>query len=1097
MLLASSIANPARSSRQREIRRGLRRTGMALVFTLATWLLSAWVRAEAPPLPLADTLFVVGTPTTDTQNRSWGYVLWLATDQQFVLGRSYAIYAKPGEPSSPGGFRRVAVVGLQTEPAVIQALLQRARTLGDDLGELESRVDSLFAALRPPAGTLAEKLSAVIRGALADPAHREHLALLGRLHPGLNFCLGYAHAEPIAAGKTTFEVRDFDQRQEKDIAVVGRVTVEAGHPVVLPAPGPLVEVPENRARGDLNARFRWATSAELRRLTLLNHGFNLYRVPRVDAEARGFHLHAPAGALLQQLMAQGAAVHRVNALPILKNQDFASATVGDFNADPVTFFAVDDNHRYQPGGEPFRNGEQFYYFVTARDVLGRDGLASAGVLVTMCDRVPPDAPRRVQVVNHYGFDGGVGRQALEVSWLQSNDSAEGVREYFVYRWEQPQDALTAAGDPLAHRIAGPLPLIAGQARGRFLDNTPTSPHSPADDGRTFWYTVRAVDQGACGDGNLSPHSAPAFGVLRDRHGPAAPDGDVQVRCCSPTAKALPVRDEVAKDRQDPALAYYLLTCQRTHPSLSWAEFYVRAPGVPANLIARAFFPADGDEVQVEWTTDRVSVAEGTTPFYCRVGTATEETSDDAVNATARAPKDSTVRVVPFEGGYPCRQVSAREAHAAAPQNPRGCRGAHQPNPDPIAGPGGLVGPELHLQLTPGTKEYRLYRRVDSGPLTLIRQGPADFDDAAEIAIVDPDVPANAATVCYFGQLFDEHGNPSPLVQLSDCVTIQRPTAIPLLAPLEARGDANSPRMRVRWFCPPYGVDRFQVAIANHLGSMAAVISADLDPQSGQSLKTYPLHGEGQTNLCFLYRTPRVGPAFGNGAMFEVEVDAPLGVAFDVLVAAIGVDGSVNADSNAESFRWTPTVAVGPQVPWPARPLPDVHVFHADLKAFRLPDGFYPGVGLRLGTFARSYLPEKTIPPERPTQLRGHLDPARLLYTNVLGQRPLPVVLYRVQTASTEFPRVSGDLIQVTPLMETIAHEFTAENGTKVTVIHDPYLRAGPNVEAGQRVGEEGALYLLDTQPVIAGATYLYVLVRWKPNGEILEVIPSNLVEVTP
>ncbi|MBL9140218.1 MAG: hypothetical protein JNK85_30395 [Verrucomicrobiales bacterium] len=1074
-----------------------------LAFVLITWfaLPSGGGLATPTPTPvefLPNSLFAVGTSTTDLRQRDWAYLLWIATDQELVLGRSFAVYAKSGDAAAPGEYTRRAVVGLQTEPAVIQSLLGRARVLGDDLSELEGRIDALFTTLRPPAGGLPEKISAMIRGALGDPSSLEHLALLGRVHPGINFCLGYAHAEPVGPGKTTFEIREFDLGQSRDLAVVGRVTVESGAPMVLPAPGPLVEVPERTARGDLNVRFRWATPTELRRLTLLNHGFNLYRVSRADAEARGFHTRPPSGAVLRQESQSGGLVHRVNALPILTSVDLDANEAVNLAADSRTVFAVDDNDRHRAGQAAWRNGDQFYYFVTARDVLGRDGQASAGLLVTICDRLPPDAPRGVRVENHYEYAGGSGRQALEVTWLQAGESTDRVVQYYVYRWDAPADILALGADPVAHRVGGPIAHVPGRERARFLDAGPGSPQSPAEDGTTYWYTVRAVDDGACNNGNWSAHSAAAFGVLRDRTGPEAPEGDVVVRCCGPTAVPFPVRDEVAKQSQVPALANFRFTCRRSHPAIASAEFYLRVPGISENLIAHARFSAGSDDVQVEWSIDRALVAVGSTPFYCRVGTSTGETSEFAVNATALAPKVNTVRVVPFGGDYPCDSVSLRAVDAGGVSNPRGCTGSHDPNPRPDLDLGDLVGPEIHLNLTPGTKEYRLYRRVDDGPLTLIRQGPADFEDASEIAIVDPDVPANAAVVCYFGQVLDEQGNASPLVPLSDCVPIRRPTGIPMLAPIEARGDIHGPRMRLRWFCPPYGVDRFQLSIADNLGAMAAEISADLSPMSGQAVKTYTLRGISRTNLCFFYRTPRVGPAFGNGAMFEVEVDAALGVSYDIMVAAVGVDGAVNQDSNVETFRWRPVSSeVGLQVPWPARDLPVQGVFSGGLRAFRLPDGLYPGIGLRLGVFAGAYLPAKTPIASRPTQLVGQMDPATLLYTNRSGSGPLPLAVYRVQVAGPEFPQVSGDLIQVTPLIESIAHEFTLENQVRVTVVHDPYVRVGPNVESPHLVGQEGALYLLDTQPVIVGARYVYLVVRFQSNGEILEVFPSNVVEVTP
>jgi hypothetical protein len=44
---------------------------------------------------------------------------------------------------------------------------------------------------------------------------------------------------------------------------------------------------------------------------------------------------------------------------------------------------------------------------------------------------------------------------------------------------------------------------------------------------------------------------------------------------------------------------------------------------------------------------------------------------------------------------------------------------------------------------------------------------------------------------------------------------------------------------------------------------------------------------------------------------------------------------------------------------------------------------------------------------------------------------------------------------------------------------------------------ERALVLLDTTPVIIGANYAYLLVRFNDAGEVLNVVPTTLVEVTP
>ncbi len=1052
-------------------------------------------RGLAQPALLPDTIFTVGTTTTDAAGRHWAYLLWVGSDNHLVLGRSFAVYAKAGAADSTQPFERRAITSLQTEPPVIRALLNRAVSIGEDLPRLEVRVNNLFAALQPPAGPLEVKLSAAIRGSLEDPARLNNLVLLGRLHPGVNFCLGYAHAEVIPAGQTTFEIREYDKANDRDLGVVGRVTVTAGVPVALPRPGPVVQVPETDPRGDLNVKLRWAAPDALRRLTLLNHGFNVYRVTKAHAEAQGWHTTPPSADVLRQAAQSHPAVKRINELPVLKTRDFSAADVANFALDPRTAFLADDNGRYQPGGVPFENGAQFYYFVTSRDVLGRDWSPSPGLLVTVCDRLPPDAPLAVRVENDYTYTGGAAKQKLKVLWRPNTNTTDTVTGYYVYRWAAPDDVQAAGGNPLLNRIAGPFPHVPGQTLYSYLDDGAGSPTAPADYSKTFWYTIRSVDNGACGGGNFSPHSRPVYGVLRDRTGPDGPGGRIDVMCC---AYAVVPRDPVDFNdpdgrNQDPALAYYEFEVRRERPEVRWAEFYFRDL-TESNFLGRVYFPPQEPLLVWRWTVPRVQVQEGEILFWCRAGDDQGQTSDFVFVTTIRDPKTTTIRRVPFAVRVDCRKIPRRSA-ATGQFGP--CRGAHNPQPN---GPdGGVVGPDIVITLTPGTKEYRLYRRVDNGPLTLIKQGPANFDDVSQITVQDPDMPANAAVICYFAQLFDEHGNASPLVQIDECIEIQMPMAVPLLAPLEPVGDESSPKMKVRWFCPPYGVSRFEVSIANALGFMPPNPSPDLGTLITNRVKQYLVGNEPRTNVFFLYRTPPVGPAFGNGAQFEVTVNIALGQEYTVMVAAVGPDGVPGPDSNAESLSWHVPPLVGPEVPWPARPLPDLNFFHPSLQAARMPDNIFPGLAIRIGEVPRRDL--VNVPKERPEvnlpSLRLHRDPMFHLYTNKFGEKLFPAVVYRVQAVSPEYPQVGYDLIQVTPLMEEIAHAFANDpQRGPVTVIHDPFIRVTDGVIVGG--GElPGALWLVDTQPVVTGARYVYLIVRLGPDGEIKEVIPTNVVEATP
>src|SRR5258707_6225776 len=108
-------------------------------------------------------------------------------------------------------------------------------------------------------------------------------------------------------------------------------------------------------------------------------------------------------------------------------------------------------------------------------------------------------------------------------------------EYWVYRWSSTSNILANEPFPLVNRIAV-VPHVAGQELQTNLDyGLIGSPTLPLNAGQTFWYSVRAVDNGACG-GNASGNSAPAYGVLRDREGPGSPSGYIQFDCVKPAAR---------------------------------------------------------------------------------------------------------------------------------------------------------------------------------------------------------------------------------------------------------------------------------------------------------------------------------------------------------------------------------------------------------------------------------------------------------------------------------------------------------------------------------------------------------------------------------
>ncbi len=239
-----------------------------------------------------DLLSTVGLAHRDASGRDWAYVVWQSPNSAAVAGQTFAVYAKTGPATSTNQYERKAIVARQQDTHVIAPLLQRSVNLvsvdGDlggglygELAALESDIDKLFGNI-VPAGTLgvASKLSAVLRGTTGNDRAYRNLTLLSRSHPGVALCLGTAVAElfPTGVSILTFEVRQWDATRQLDLAVIGRVTVTAGAPLVLPSPGTPVEVPDVTASGNLNIKLRWPMTDPLRRLGMATHGFNVWRV---------------------------------------------------------------------------------------------------------------------------------------------------------------------------------------------------------------------------------------------------------------------------------------------------------------------------------------------------------------------------------------------------------------------------------------------------------------------------------------------------------------------------------------------------------------------------------------------------------------------------------------------------------------------------------------------------------------------------------------------------------------------------------------------------------------------------------------------------
>ena len=1192
-----------------------RRLGRWCLVFLWSLGLGAWSFSAAAQ-PLNDLIFTAGTTISAPPNQNWSYVLIGAPQPQLLAGKRFAIFSKPGFPTNAATFTLRGIIFQQTDATAVNNLLNQSVVLNEDPGSLNQTLDVLLH--KVPGVTnlpLPQKVLTAFSLAGSDPTMAQSLLLLAQMHPGLKLCAGQAFAEPIST-TTTYEVRDVNLATGVAGDVLGRVTITPGAPVVLPAPGFPFQVVTNAPSDDLRIRLRWGTPDALRRLGLLQYGYNVWRIPASAAVAGGFNVTPPTPAQLQS----NPNFFRVNAAPVMTSKDYAPlAGPGgpDDPTDRTTYFFMDDNGRFHLGGQPFMDGTNFYYFVTARDLLSRDGYASPGGLATACRRLPPLAPTNPKVQNTIE-PGTTNQQRLLVTWAQNNRTNDLIGEYWVYRWPDATMAMTNDSTPLNYRIAV-VPHNPGASNNAYLDNGPGAPGVAA--ASNYWFTVRAVSHAACTD-LVSPNSPPAWGVLRIRDAPPATTGELLGSCGTPVVAWQTFNPLLNAGGADSNHWNYRFTCQRRDRGIAWVQFivtnsYTRQP----DILGPVYFPPDGDTVSMDYATP-VTSSSPTVDAACVVGTyyglVSQSVFSDYTNSvppgqriesvflagelllTALSSSDPLLNtlnngqrycmsgyyVVPHADGTVSMQfdVSAgtpmliqyldnsspaagpvwRDIAVATPETNnvysvywekclvgplppfQGCRVNLPGDADcdqhiTSTGDGAVAPIRIRFRLTPRTHEFRLYRRVDDGPLTLVAQGAALFDPLnpnRELVRTDDAMPPSRARICYFVQLLDENGNGSPMA-LIGCKDVKPPKPPrPVLGQPVAIGGTNNPQVALNWFCPTAGVYRFEVKIerADQPGSgkptgfssLKLIKVAGFNPLAHYAglfaEKNFVLAHFDESQL-----TPPVGANFGPGPQFMLNASVVPNVPYNISVAAQDDQGNSGDPSQVWTFIWKPPVPLI-TVPWPARPLPPAAAFDdapADAGLFYAPrvtavvftdylghlaDAHYP-VGIRFALLGNPQFGNTSITANVGTTnlavyniflgsvgASSLVDPNGLVFQRLSndptrrGEGLLPIVVYRQQVANTNFTHVSGNLTQVTPLLERVpwsSQGIVGANGVTVTIA-DRLIAA--NYET---INDHSFyfLYLRDQQPVILGASYQYFVVRLNNKHEVAEIIPAGTVTI--
>jgi hypothetical protein len=771
--------------------------------------------------------------------------------------------------------------------------------------------------------------------------------------------------------------------------------------------------------------------------------------------------------------------------------------------------------------------------------------------VKVCDTLAPNPPAGVQVENDYRYLPGAvaGVQRLQVTWEQPHNSAKPVR-YHVYRAASPEALQLGAADLGSNRIAGPIMIAAGEARGGFLDNGAGAPDASKDAGASYWYAVRVEEQGACG-AKYSPLSTPVFGVLRNRAGPVAPEGSIQIQCVQPLTSWTSTFDEDyrpgGRDGDPPPVVpgehRYHVVCEAANFRASWVEIYLETGLDRANILAPdpatwvaakpAPDPTNPDpvldglnpahtiffgrrefskglpatfEMDVRLAADPIP-ERNKVRWACRVGASDGRISSAVATTDIRTPTEATIRTVRFS--------SVGEAQAVALRPPSGdppdaslCQ-VHHP-----MGSEGVVGIQIGFTLTPRTREYRLYRCVENGTMTLIKQDAATFDPATpdwKLAVVDSELPAHGGNLCYHVQLLDQDGNASPLVYLGQVpvLSILEPPRPQMLTP-----EKTPEGHRIKWFCPPTGVDRFEIWISAEPGGLgpqplSPALSKDLAPKPNLRV----MDNAGMIlNEVRVYHT---GPAtkMGPGPLYQLDLATEKGKTYRVRVLAVGAHSQLGVPSKSVSLKGEYLTIIPPsqaKVPWPARPLPPVRSANPGMAALRLPDGIHSGLAIRVGTFQMSVADVAAAnrgastdflsPPYAIGAVPASFPIAKQIYKDADGNSLFPGVLYRIQVSSGA-GAVPRRVTQVSPMVEDfrMLEGSVPASGLPIWILADPMFRMVVQSISGQ--GENAiaqvGIYLLDHQPGRVFGRYAYQWLCHVPSSReisrTLTIGPADLV----
>ncbi len=945
---------------------------------------------------------------------------WYSTLGEIPFSK-FSVYRKPGDPHDPGTFTKITATEKLRNIPLIRSIFERP---GEE--EILADIIDVLSAMSNTAITVdnyAQQLIALLDGEDSCDSCMAQGRLLAQLNYGVSIIEGLGYLDRVSPTKYTYELRTSTSLGTDDL-VIGRITIDASTNTELPAPESPDEVIINGIRGDRKIFLRWGASEDLSLNAPLHFGYNVYRSDGAISMTDTFESLESAGQL-----------QKINRLPIMLNN---SAVTERDESERYDF--MDDNLSFDPEGrlgDRFVVGDQYTYWIAARDLLGRHGAPSDPIIVTIEDRRPPAIPRGLKAVEEqFGAD-----RRINLVWNANTDGDTVAYHIYRYRWYHHTGrtgSFTDEGLDYGGLSEGYLTTVLHTASDT-VSYRDTDVGLSDHESKAFWYCVSAIDA----SDNSSPLSPPVRGVLYDRDAPSRPK---TIQICTTRFVCEPKFELLSQTeiKTDTTIVFHLermdqriietkvVKIDNSLKSLLHQEIFSKNNVQTATDTIHSSVTGEGMEINYYFSFKTV-LGEWCGPYEL------PRNLLDLLKHNSKKQFDIHVPIYLHPDAI-CSDatISDRLPHVSSVD-------------------GGASPLTVTVTLTDDAEGAILYRAEDCTDFhRVITERAAEGETS--VTLVDTIRPGSTSIICYGVRLYDGSGNLSGMTYLESRVVFAgNESVVPTVDAITSAGTDASPEVQIRWFGPSEGISGYRIHFAT--GSFA---KSGVFGDSGINVINSATSISSIHTVDEIYYSEETGLWSIQLASLDDLGNIPLQTNTRYRVWVNGIDplGNTIDGKNTKLFTWTAEESIEERLNWPVRDLPD--------HTSGLP--VYNTVGELSSPTAMS-VKSISILLSDPSLLGQNDEFNPLEHLEI----DLPFLVYRKRVDIAGQPYV-----QIGPLIETI------ETDPASGLISDPLIYATYN-----------AAYYMDYVGLVKNASYRYIVVELDENGELSLVRgPTGDVTVT-